>query len=284
MRSIIAILVFLALAAPIVSGWTLAPALKQLFDDVNRFAPRRGKASDGSIGDSAHSARTSDHNPDGRGIVHAIDITHDPSKGFDSYKFAEFQRTHPDPRVKYIISCRKIWTAGSSQWRRYTGSNDHCHHVHVSLKSGSSVENNKGAWRMYDGSATTPNPTTPTTPGNTNNNNNANPRCRAAGGTCGTTCSGGTMRSGLCAGPASVRCCVPRTPSVRGSDTEQQVSHRPHHTKVNVEVNVNTGSSRRAGGMFDEAIEDVENIDFRGGNRKGSGGGGSKKQGGGKST
>jgi hypothetical protein len=262
MRSIIAILVFLALAAPIVSGWTLAPALKQLFDDVNRFAPRRGKASDGSIGDSAHSARTSDHNPDGRGIVHAIDITHDPSKGFDSYKFAEFQRTHPDPRVKYIISCRKIWTAGSSEWRRYTGTNAHCHHVHISLKSGSSVENNRAAWTMYDGSAPTTNPTTPTTPtipANNNNNNNANPRCRAAGGSCSTSCSGGTMRSGLCTGAASVRCCVPRTPNVKGLTKEPQPMNVPRavnkgHHKVNVEVNVNTGSSKRVNGEFDEAI------------------------------
>jgi uncharacterized membrane protein YgcG len=261
MRSVIIILVLLALASPIVRGWTLAPALKQLFDDVNKFAPRRGKSSDGSIGDAAHSASVSDHNPDSRSIVHAIDITHDPAKGFNSYKFAEFQRTHPDSRIKYIISCRKIWNPSvSAQWRPYTGSNDHCHHVHVSLKSGSSIENNKKEWKMYD--ANTPVP-------------DENPQCTAKGGKCGTSCSGGTFHSGLCAGPASVRCCVPRTPSVRGGDVEQRKSRKVSSgTKVNVEVNVNAGSSRRAHGMFDEAIEDVEAIDFRGTSRGGSGGGG----------
>jgi hypothetical protein len=37
----------------------------------------RDKRSDGSIGDVAHAARASDHNPDGRGWVHALDIDAD---------------------------------------------------------------------------------------------------------------------------------------------------------------------------------------------------------------
>jgi len=46
----------------------------KLRDQVNRRWPRRDKASDGWIGDRAHSERISDHNPNKAGVVHAIDI------------------------------------------------------------------------------------------------------------------------------------------------------------------------------------------------------------------
>ncbi len=55
----------------------LAPSLKQLRTEVDVAWPMRSKRSDGWIGDAAHLARTSDHNPDADGIVHALDITAD---------------------------------------------------------------------------------------------------------------------------------------------------------------------------------------------------------------
>ena len=63
-------------------GWRLAPSLIALEDEVNRIWPRRSQASDGSIGDSAHRHRKSDHNPAG-GWVTAIDLTNDPRVGLD---------------------------------------------------------------------------------------------------------------------------------------------------------------------------------------------------------
>ena len=58
-------------------AWRLARSLETLRAQINALSPNRSKASDGTIGDAAHSARTSDHNPDGGGVVRALDLTHD---------------------------------------------------------------------------------------------------------------------------------------------------------------------------------------------------------------
>jgi hypothetical protein len=122
-------------------AWRLAKGLERLRDQVNEKYPGRSKESDGSIGDTAHSARKSDHNPDAKGVVHAIDITHDPRNGFDSYKFAEHLLRTQDPRLSYVISNGKIGSGPKGPapgiWRKYGGSNPHDHHVHVSIVDGS---------------------------------------------------------------------------------------------------------------------------------------------------
>lgn len=122
-------------------AWRLAKALEHLRDQVNAKYPGRSKASDGTIGDTAHSARKSDHNPDAGGVVRALDLTHDPRNGFDSYKFAEHLLHVQDPRLSYVISNGKIGSGprGPSPgvWRKYTGANPHDHHVHISVVAGS---------------------------------------------------------------------------------------------------------------------------------------------------
>lgn len=116
--------------------WRLAHALETLRSQVNAKWPKRSKDSDGSIGDEHHSARTSDHNPDGRGVVRAIDLTHDPKGGFDSYAFADLLLKKQDKRLKYVISNRRIGSgpAGPSPgvWRKYSGTNPHNKHCHIS--------------------------------------------------------------------------------------------------------------------------------------------------------
>lgn len=116
-------------------GWKLAPSLVQLLSQVNAKWPTRSKSSDGTIGDTAHSSRASDHNPDGRGYVCALDITHDPLHGLDSEKLAEALRGTRDERIKYIISNRKICSPDRENWtwRPYKGANPHNHHVHISV-------------------------------------------------------------------------------------------------------------------------------------------------------
>jgi hypothetical protein len=113
-------------------AWRLAKSLERLRAQVNAAAPNRDKSADGSIGDAAHSSRASDHNPNPSGVVCAIDITHDPDGGLDSYKLAEALRLSGDPRIKYIISNRRIANSGAA-WRKYSGANPHSHHVHVSV-------------------------------------------------------------------------------------------------------------------------------------------------------
>lgn len=121
-------------------SWRLARGLEKLRAQVNAKWPNRSKDSDGSVGDLSHSARTSDHNPDANRVVHAIDLTHDPKHGFDSYSFADHILKQQDPRLKYVISNGRIGSgpAGPSpgKWRKYNGANRHDHHVHFSIVSG----------------------------------------------------------------------------------------------------------------------------------------------------
>ena len=125
-------------------AWPINPrpalSIAKLRQQVDAALPNRNKDSDGMLGDAAHQSRTSDHNPwvvDGNNrVVTAIDITHDPKNGFDSYKFAEHLRQTKDPRVKYVISNKRIFSYEVMpwQWRKYTGSNPHDEHVHVSVR------------------------------------------------------------------------------------------------------------------------------------------------------
>jgi GH24 family phage-related lysozyme (muramidase) len=133
-----------------------AKALDTLTAQVNALAPGRSKKSDGWIGDAAHSSRASDHNPwvkDGSmGIVTAMDFTHHPGV-FDAYQFAETLRARGDPRIKYVISNRRIYSGtGQGQpawvWRKYNGSNPHDKHTHISVKSDKAHYDSTAPWDL----------------------------------------------------------------------------------------------------------------------------------------
>jgi peptidoglycan hydrolase-like protein with peptidoglycan-binding domain len=120
------------------SGWYLAKSLGVLYDQIDKAFPGRDDSSDGTIGNRAHQATNSDHNPHG-GVVYALDITHDPAHGVDTYALAEQLRAGEDERIEYIISDRKI-ASGTGQshtaweWRPYNGENPHDMHIHVNVK------------------------------------------------------------------------------------------------------------------------------------------------------
>jgi hypothetical protein len=101
--------------------------------------PSRDRTSDGWIGDTRHSARPSDHNPDATGIVRAIDIDRDLAgkKKPDLMPDLADQIRHAaksDSRIAYIIFAGKIASSRMGwRWRKYSGINKHDHHCHISF-------------------------------------------------------------------------------------------------------------------------------------------------------
>jgi CW_7 repeat len=113
-------------------AYFLAPSLVSLRNELNAAHPNRDKSSDGWVGDTAHQARKSDHNPDysAGGIVRAIDIDKD---GIDVNKLL-YAATH-SPVVEYVIWNGGIYTRQNGFRRAvYTGTNPHDKHVHISIR------------------------------------------------------------------------------------------------------------------------------------------------------
>lgn len=130
----------------------LALSLGQLLDQINAFAPDRDSSWDGSIGDEAHQARKSDHNPDANKIVCALDITHDPAHGVDAQQIADQIRASGDGRWQYVIHNGKIANADidDGAWRaRDEGTDDHTHHVHVSARHPPNLADNTSVWKVH---------------------------------------------------------------------------------------------------------------------------------------
>lgn len=128
------------MGAEMARPWRLAKSLLTLRTQVNQRWPKRKTTHDGTIGDRSHAKRISDHNPsimdDVHGVVSALDITHDPRGGCDAHQLAEHLRTTRDVRIKYIISNGRIFSSTKSPWtwRKYTGSNPHKSHIHISVR------------------------------------------------------------------------------------------------------------------------------------------------------
>lgn len=116
-------------------SWTVAPAAKAALSEATRRWPDRDRSHDGTIGDTAHSARKSDHNPDAGGWVMAFDLSHDPAQGCDAHALVRAAVARRDPRIKYAISQGRIWAANRAGegWRVYGGANKHDKHAHVSI-------------------------------------------------------------------------------------------------------------------------------------------------------
>jgi hypothetical protein len=118
------------------TAWRLAPSLTLLKTTIDRKWPGRLRTFDGTIGDARHQAEKSDHNPNERGVVCAMDITHDPLNGPDGKALAEALRASRNPRISYVIHAGQIFSSTVSpwEWRIYPGEDPHKHHVHVSVR------------------------------------------------------------------------------------------------------------------------------------------------------
>lgn len=126
----------------------LADSLKNLFAEIDAVWPNRDRRTDGWIGDKAHQQRQSDHNPDSRGIVHAIDIDKD---GINPELVVEACISENRP-TSYVVWNRQIWSASKDfKPRKYTGSNPHTDHIHVSIRYGSQWESSDWGWGLANG-------------------------------------------------------------------------------------------------------------------------------------
>lgn len=116
-------------------SWRLAKSLIKLREQINAAHPTRSRVSDGSVGDARHqrAGNKSDHNPNAQGVVTAIDITHDPVNGVDGKHLS--RALAEDKRTKYVIFAGEIYRSYKPHlgWAKYTGSNSHNKHVHISV-------------------------------------------------------------------------------------------------------------------------------------------------------
>ena len=127
----------------------LAKSLETLRDQVDAFAPNRNTSNDGWIGEEAHAARVSDHNPDAAGVVHALDITKDTAHGVDVQKIADSIIAADDKRVKYLIHAGRIANPDIQNWKwraRNKGPDDHAEHLHISVKSEPALADDVSPW------------------------------------------------------------------------------------------------------------------------------------------
>lgn len=140
------------------ASWKVVPSLQHLLAELDAVAPQRDRTSDGSIGDTSHSARPSGHNPDETGSPEDFDadsVNEVRARDFDkdlnrpgltmemvAQHLVQQCRAGRITWIKYIIFNRRIWSA-SNGWvtRTYNGANPHDKHMHVSAKPDTASEN-----------------------------------------------------------------------------------------------------------------------------------------------
>lgn len=113
-----------------------AKSLQTLLKQLNAAFPNRSRVSDGGEGDARHRKLKSDHNPNSAGVFTARDFTHDPEGGLDCNKLAAALVASRDPRIKYVIWNGRITSdVKAGAWKKYTGTNKHNHHLHLSVNA-----------------------------------------------------------------------------------------------------------------------------------------------------
>lgn len=121
-------------------------------DQATATWPNRNRASDGTCASQAHSQQnpSSDHEPNEFGEAMAFDLTDDPAHGVDTWALWDDIRQRRDPRVKYGICDRQMFSSYSTSgypawtWRPYSGSNPHSSHAHMSILDGH--QNDTSPW------------------------------------------------------------------------------------------------------------------------------------------
>jgi hypothetical protein len=130
------------------AGWRVAKSIIVLETEVDTRWPSRQHQSDGTIGDAAHRARISQHNPDHEGIVRALDITSDPN---EPHGWTVLNLIKDDPRIRYVIARNPadnldyIYQDGT--FERYTRMS-HASHCHVSIVADDAFADSTAPWHV----------------------------------------------------------------------------------------------------------------------------------------
>ena len=119
------------------------PAAIAVLRQATALFPKRKKLSDGLLPSVAHQKQSpnSDHNT---GL--AVDLTHDPENGVDCAEI--FEKLKEDERVAYLIFNKKIWSRKYAKQgnRKYSGSNPHTKHLHISISPDCSSDTSPWFW------------------------------------------------------------------------------------------------------------------------------------------
>lgn len=133
-------------------GWYLAPSLELLTDQIDDAVGLVGRPMPPywTIGDAAHSSRYSQHNPNSRGSVNAVDIREDgegASAILDMDALRDDFITQQDPRLWYVIHEGWIYSRTRNfRPKQYTGINAHNTHLHVSIVTQAWAEQSLDPW------------------------------------------------------------------------------------------------------------------------------------------
>lgn len=132
------------------SNWYVDKGLATLIAQVKKKFPGIVV---GTIGDTAHQAEHSDHNPEADGSVDAADFMLGKHFTEENAQWLVNTLVHfKDPRIAYIIWNGRIISSTKQNgkaawtWRVYTGSNPHRDHPHVSVND--KHETDASPWRL----------------------------------------------------------------------------------------------------------------------------------------